>query len=258
MDSLNVALLQTSLEWENPKLNKTKFEQMLNDMEADLVVLPEMFTTGFSMNPEGLAESDDIYKWMGEQTQRGNFAIYGSVMFRQADSFVNRGIFMRPDGSFDIYDKRHTFTLAGEEKVYDRGEEQRLVKYKGWTFNLQICYDLRFPVWSRNTAGYDVLLYVANWPKPRTEAWDALLKARAIENMAYCIGVNRVGKDGNDMPYAGHSQAYDVLGNPMLSEHWEEEGVKKVTLSRKHISENRNRFKFLQDRDNFTLQRRSR
>lgn len=254
MESLEIALIQTSLEWENPAKNKTNFKQKLREISADLVVLPEMFTTGFSMKPEGQAETEEIYVWLEEQARNGNFAIYGSTMFKKGDSFVNRGIFMFPDGTHRTYDKRHTFTLAGEEKVYDRGQEQVIVTYKNWKFNLQICYDLRFPVWSRNTQDYDVLLYVANWPQPRTKAWDALLQARAIENMAYCVGVNRVGADGNGMPHSGHSQAYDVLGEPILEENWETEGVKKVTLSRKHIKENRQRFKFLQDRDQFSLQ----
>jgi predicted amidohydrolase len=255
MEELQVTLVQTQLHWEQPAENLAMFKNKLESISADsdLIVLPEMFTTGFSMNPDGLASQTEIYAWVHELSKKCDAAIYGSVMFKDGDSFLNRGIFMRPDGQKDVYDKRHTFTLAGEEKVYDRGNHRTTVEYLGWKINLQICYDLRFPVWSRNTDDYDLILYVANWPQPRVNAWDALLRARAIENMSYCIGVNRVGKDGNQMPYVGHSQCFDPLGAALITEAWEEEGMKHVTLSRKHITETRKKLRFLNDRDRFTL-----
>jgi len=253
---LKVTLIQTELVWENPQANLDNFEAELIKLYAstDLVILPEMFTTGFSMNPENLASDSSIYDFLKTHAQAGNFAIYGSVMFlNHQGGYVNRGIFMKPDGDFALYDKRHTFTLAGEEKVYDRGNKPTLVQYKNWKFNLQICYDLRFPVFSRNTQDYDVVIYVANWPVPRIAAWDALLKARAIENMAYCIGVNRVGTDGTGMDYNGHSQVYDVLGSPLSEQPWEHKGVKSFILDKNHINKYRSKLKFLQDRDSFNL-----
>ncbi len=222
--------------------------------KTDLVILPEMFTTGFSMNPQNLSHGSEIYDYLKTESHKGGFAIYGSVMFKtENNNYVNRGIFMRPDGDFTLYDKRHTFTLAGEQNVYDRGGAPVIAEFKDWKFNLQICYDLRFPVHSRNTQDYDVLLYVANWPVPRVNAWDALLKARAIENMAYCIGVNRIGTDGTGMDYCGHSQVYDVLGNEMLGHPWKFEGIQTVTIEKSHIEKYRSKLKFLQDRDRFTL-----
>jgi predicted amidohydrolase len=254
--TLKVTLIQTELIWEEPLKNMHAFDQKLEILygNTDLVILPEMFTTGFSMKPDGIASSYSIYDWMKDHAMAGDFAIYGSVMFlKDSGSYCNRGIFMKPDGDFTIYDKRHTFTLAGESNVYDAGEKPVIANYKDWKFNLQICYDLRFPVYSRNVQDYDVVLYVANWPVPRVNAWDALLRARAIENMAYSIGVNRVGTDGTGMDYSGHSQVYDVLGHEMIEHPWETEGIQTVTLDKEHIELYRTKLKFLEDRDTFTL-----
>ncbi len=254
---LKVSLIQTDLIWEEPLLNLNAFDKKLQALygKTDLVILPEMFTTGFSMNPTEIAYSYTIYDWMKDHAMAGDFAIYGSVMFKKdTGKYCNRGIFMKPDGDFTIYDKRHTFTLAGESKVYEAGGNPVIAHYKDWKFNLQICYDLRFPVYSRNTLDYDVIIYVANWPVPRVNAWDALLKARAIENMAYSIGVNRVGTDGTGMDYSGHSQVYDVLGHELITDHpWEKEGIQTVELDKKHITLYRDKLKFLEDRDGFTL-----
>lgn len=254
-DSLKVSPIQSNLIWEHPAANKKQFDQDLMSLygETDLVVLPEMFTTGFSMNPEKHASDDTIYEYLKQHTSQGNFAIYGSTMFKDGDRYVNRGIFMCPDGNHTIYDKRHTFTLAGEHQVYDAGMAPVIASYKGWKFNLQICYDLRFPVFARNTQDYDVLMYVANWPVPRVNAWDALLKARAIENMSYAIGVNRIGTDGTGMDYCGHSQIYDVLGTELIAHPWETSGIKTVELSKFHISKYRSKLRFLEDRDDFKL-----
>ena len=159
---------------------------------------------------------------------------------------------MFPDGNFKQYDKRHTFTLAKENETYSAGKERLLIAYRGWKICPLICYDLRFPVWARNTEDYDLLIYVANWPKTRIHAWDVLLQARAIENMAYCAGINRTGLDGNGYEYTGHTNVYDVLGAPLL-EISETEFTKIITLDKEKLQETRNKLKFLQDRDHFTL-----
>jgi predicted amidohydrolase len=255
--TLKISLIQTPLVWEDPLANLHAFDKKLEALygTTDLVIIPEMFTTGFSMKPENIASSYSIYDWMKDHAVAGDFAIYGSVMFlKDSGQYCNRGIFMKPDGDFTIYDKRHTFTLAGESNIYDAGGKPVLAIYKDWTFNLQICYDLRFPVFARNVQDYDVVIYVANWPVPRVNAWDALLKARAIENMAYCIGVNRIGTDGTGMDYSGHSQVYDVLGHEMIQHPWETEETQTVTLDKEHIKLYRAKLKFLEDRDAFTLE----
>lgn len=252
---LKVSIIQTDLVWENPKENLDRFSEKLETLygKTDLVVLPEMFTTGFSMKPEGLACDVGIIDYLKGHAGKGDFAIYGSVMFHEEDTYVNRGFFTRPDGSFTSYDKRHTFTLAGEHDVYKRGEQPVIAEYLGWKFNLQICYDLRFPVFARNTQDYDVIIYVANWPVPRVNAWNALLKARAIENMSYSIGVNRVGTDGTGMDYNGHSQVYNVLGHELISHPWVNEGVESVGIHKSEIEKYRSKLRFLEDRDLFTL-----
>lgn len=250
-----VSLLQADLIWEDPEANKEAFTTQLQSLydKTDLVILPEMFTTGFSMNPQEYANDSSIYDYLESHASKGNYAICGSVMFKEDNRYVNRGIFMKPDGSYTTYDKRHTFTLAGEHEVYDAGKTPVITTYLGWKFNLQICYDLRFPVFARNTQDYDVIIYVANWPVPRVNAWDALLKARAIENMSYAIGVNRVGTDGTGMDYCGHSQVYDVLGNELFQHPWEDSGIQTVELSKPHITKYRSKLRFLEDRDDFKL-----
>ena len=211
----------------------------------------------FSMNAETLAEpfNGPTLQWMQEQSQKTGAAITGSVIIKEAGNFYNRLLWVEGNSVLHLYDKKHTFTLAGEGKVYTAGTQKLIIAYKGWKICPMVCYDLRFPVWARNTEGYDLLLYVANWPKKRTAAWDALLKARAIENMAYCMGVNRVGLDGNDHAYAGHSAIYDVLGTQISSKNNDEvEFMETVTLSKEHIEETRNQLQFLNDRDHFTLE----
>lgn len=253
---IRIHLLQLDLIWESPVENQEVISLQLKELyrQTDLVVLPEMFTTGFSMNPQGIASDAAIIDYLAQHAKQGGFAIYSSVMFQEKWVYVNRGFFMRPDGSYDYYDKRHSFTLAKEHQVYTSGKNPVIATHLGWKFNLQICYDLRFPVFSRNTQDYDVLLYVANWPVPRIAAWDALLKARAIENMAYAIGVNRVGTDGTGMEYTGHSQVYDVLGEPLLDHPWTTAGTQQVELNKDQITRWRRKLKFLDDRDSFTLE----
>ena len=253
---LKIALVQSPLFWEDPERNRKMFSKKLDAFsnEVDLIVLPEMFTTAFTMYPKNINEKEGIrtVEWMQRQAAKKNAALVGSIVFQEDGKYFNRLYFVEPDGGINTYDKRHTFTLAGEDKVYNAGEKKVLVKYKGFRFYPLICYDLRFPVWSRNTENYDALLYVANWPKLRIAAWDTLLKARAIENMAYCIGVNRIGRDDTGHEYVGHSAVYDCLGEQLVFS--EKETILQVTLSREHIETTRNKLKFLDDRDHFILE----
>ncbi|MDC8002174.1 amidohydrolase [Aequorivita todarodis] len=253
---LKITLVQSELIWENASANRELFSKKFQTFEGetDLIVLPEMFTTGFSMNAKKLAEPNDgdSLNWMISEARKHNCAITGSVIISENDKFYNRLFFVLPDGTYEKYDKKHTFTLAKENETYTAGKERLIVNYKGWKICPLICYDLRFPVWSRNTEDYDVLIYVANWPKVRTVAWDTLLRARAIENMSYCVGVNRVGFDGNDHEYVGHSAVYDVLGKQVSPSAFDE-FIETVTLSKEHIESNRKHLQFLNDRDKFTL-----
>ena len=232
-----------------------KFEGIVQSAnDVDLIVLPEMFTTGFSMTPEQIdsRHQNDTVDWMRQQALKLNTAITGSIIASDDGKYFNRLYFVTAEGLVQTYDKRHTFTLAGEDMVYEKGDKRLIIDYRGFRICPMICYDLRFPVWSRNTEDYDVLLYVANWPAPRILAWDTLLKARAIENMAYCIGVNRVGVDENGLEYIGHSAVYDSLGETLA--YSESEGVIKVELDHQHLADTRNNLKFLQDKDTFNLQ----
>lgn len=252
---LKVAIIQSSLIWENPEKNRENFSKKLDSITSniDLVVLPEMFTTAFTMTPWNVAnaEGEETVRWMQAEAEKKNVAITGSMVYFADGHHYNRLWFVEPDGKSSFYDKRHTFTLAGEDKIYNRGTEKIIIDFKGFRICPLICYDLRFPVWARNTDNYDVLIYVANWPQPRINAWDALLKARAIENMAYVIGVNRVGTDINGHNYPGHSTINDALGNPLVFSG--DETILYATLSKRHISEAREKLKFLDDRDHFSL-----
>lgn len=247
-------MIQAPLVWENPQANRDYFSERLKGTNADLVVLPEMFSSGFTMLPQRVAEpmSGDTVLWMQDMAITHQTAIVGSVVITEGDKFYNRLLFVFPSGSIQYYDKRHLFTLAGEDKSYTSGFEKLIVDYRGWKICPLICYDLRFPVFSRNTENYDLLLYVANWPKVRTNAWDALLKARAIENMSYVVGVNRIGQDANGHDYIGHSQIVDALGH-YLVEPAEHEAIFSAELDLAHVQETRNKFAFLNDRDQFTV-----
>jgi predicted amidohydrolase len=253
---MKIALIQTSLAWENPIENRSHLSQKINGFieEVDLIVLPEMFTSGFTMNPKTVAETmqGETIAWLQHLAKAKNCAITGSLVILENGNFYNRLVFVFPDGAIQTYDKRHLFTLAGEDKVYTSGTEKLIVDYKGFKICLLICYDLRFPVFSRNVDDYDVLIYLANWPKPRVYAWDILLKARAVENMCYTIGVNRIGKDNNEYDYVGHSQAVNFLGNYIL-EPQEAEGVFRVELDKKQLLDTRKKLAFLEDRDKFEL-----
>ena len=256
-EQLKIAFIQSDLVWENPKKNRTLFSEKIKGItqEVDIILLPEMFTTGFTMNASKVAEAMDgkTIAWMRKKAFKTGAAVMGSIIVLEDNKFYNRLIFMEPSGDMQYYDKRHTFTLANENKVFTAGDKKLILDYKGWKLCPLICYDLRFPVWSRNIEGYDVLLYVANWPKPRIQAWDILLKARAIENMCYCIGVNRVGMDEAQNEYSGNSAVYDVLGNAITPLKPNRECVEIAALDKKHISFYRNKLKFLGDRDSFSL-----
>ena len=255
---LTIALIQTDLVWENPEQNRLRFTEKINSIPdaVDLIVLPEMFTSGFTMNAETVAETmgGNTIVWLQRLAKDRNAAITGSIVIKEDGDFYNRLLFVRPNGHVERYDKRHTFTLAGEHKVYKAGEEKVIIEYLGWYICPLICYDLRFPVWARNIEGYDLLLYVANWPKPRINAWDTLLRARAIENMSYCIGVNRIGLDATGHAYSGHSAVYDVLGRQLGAIPKGKEAIEIVTLEKNHIQKYREKLGFLDDMDRFNLE----
>jgi predicted amidohydrolase len=253
---MKIALIQSSLFWENPTANQNYFDEKINEIieKVDVIVLPEMFTTGFTMNPSDVAETmqGETIHWLQSLAKAKNSAITGSLIIKENNNYYNRLVFVFPSGEIQFYDKRHLFTLAGEDKVYTSGKEKLIVDYLGWKICPLICYDLRFPVFARNTDDYDVLIYMANWPKTRINAWDILLKARAVENMCYTIGVNRIGLDNNNYEYVGHSQAVDFLGNYVLEPH-ENEGVSIVTLNKEKLLETRIKLGFLNDSDAFEL-----
>ncbi|WP_339837746.1 amidohydrolase [uncultured Flavobacterium sp.] len=253
---MKIALFQTNLVWENPKSNRTFIEEyfMSEDDEFDLFVLPEMFTTGFTMNPENVAETmqGETISWMKSLALKKNCAVCGSLVVSENNSFYNRFIFVHPNGKIDFYNKRHLFSLAGEHQKYAKGTKKVIIDYKDWKICPQVCYDLRFPAFSRNHENYDLLLYVANWPKPRTNAWDILLKARAIENLCYVIGVNRIGFDENNHEYIGHSQVLDELGNQILDTE-DNLGVFIVELDKNKMLETRNKLNFLSDKDQLEI-----
>lgn len=253
---MKIALVQTNLIWENPTENRSHLAQKITGFneEVDLIVLPEMFASGFTMNPKSVAETmkGETVAWLQHLAKAKNCAITGSLVIQENGRFYNRLIFVYPDGELKTYDKRHLFTLAGEDQVYTAGKEKLVINFKGFKICPLICYDLRFPVFSRNVEDYDVLLYVANWPKPRINAWDILLKARAVENMSYAIGVNRIGMDENKLEYTGHSQAIDFLGNYVL-EPQESDGVFIIKLDKEKLLETKIKLGFLKDQDSFQL-----
>ena len=263
---LTVATIQADLAWEDKATNLEKFQEKIEALspEVELVILPEMFTTGFSMSPQGLAESadGDTIAWMKKLSQHKNIVIVGSIIAKENDAYYNRLICMLPTGSYGIYDKRHLFSFAGEGNQYSSGSKRLIASLKGWKINLQICYDLRFPVWARQQmkAGkaddiipeYDILVYVANWPERRIHAWRTLLCARAIENQCYVIGVNRVGKDGNDIYHNGSSMIIGPLGQ-VLYHAEDREDVCEITLSKEELNDIRGKFSFLKDGDDFSI-----
>lgn len=257
MESLRITAIQTALHWENPQANYSMFEEKFSSIHhTDLVVLPEMFTTGFSMNTSrAIQPGYDPLKWMKHQAYTRGFALVGSYMVEENGKFFNRLSFVSPEGEVISYEKKHLFTLAGEQHHYTSGNRQVIVSYKGWKLALMICYDLRFPVWCRRTSifNYDAIIFTANWPDRRSHAWRTLLLARAIENQSYVIGVNRVESDGSGVIHSGDSAIIDPLGKYICLAHPFEETVLQATIYKTELNEIRERLPFFDDRDEFDL-----
>ena len=257
-NELHVVGIQADLVWENPTENIAFFEEKINTLSknTDLVVLPEMFTSGFTMNPEKVAEkmNGNTVSWMQKMASENEIAICGSLVIKENEKYYNRLIFVHPTQKIETYDKRHSFTLAGEDKVYSSGLEKLIVVYKGWKICPLVCYDLRFPVWARNTENYDLLIYVANWPFARIKAWETLLKARAIENMSTVIGLNRTGVDANNYKYSGSSVIVDYFGEEISNLQSSEVGIVKATLVKTEQDRIRKKLGFLNDKDSFKIE----
>ena len=261
IQDLTISLIQADLHWEEIDANLAMFEELIWSIDnTDLIILPEMFTTGFSMNAEKLAEppGGKTFKWMRRLAAQCQTSVTGSCIVKEKRRYFNRLYFVYPDGASLQYDKKHTFNLAKEGETYTPGSERLILEYKGWKIHPLICYDLRFPVWARSRKSegslyeYDLLLYVANWPDTRINAWDALLKARAIENLSYCVGVNRVGTDAVAKDYNGHSGIYSAKGDELAFSDGEEK-VLTVTLSAEELLTYRKDSPFQEDADDFSL-----
>lgn len=275
MQNLSVTLIQTNLFWENPTANLANLEEKIAQVSlpTDLIILPEMFNTGFTMDVKAVGEPMNFitFKWMKQQSKRTQAVITGSFIVKEGAQYFNRLIWMRPDGSFETYDKRHLFRMGGEHHNFSAGSHRLIVELKGWRICPLICYDLRFPVWSRNfqkekkskeedenvipdtsSLNYDLLIYVANWPAVRSQVWDTLLQARAIENQSFCIGVNRVGSDGMGLNYTGNSAVIDFKGNLIFYQK-DSEIINCQILNKKDIDDFRAKFPAYLDADNFEI-----
>jgi len=263
MQDLKITVVQSSIAWENPEANYKNYEALLSGLQedTDLVVLPEMFSTGFSMSSARLAEKMEgkTLSWMATMAEKLSAVITGSLVIEDNDAYYNRMIWMMPDGRMQYYDKKHLFRMAGENKCYQPGVISPIFSLNGWKIKPFICYDLRFPVWCRNRFSaekgysYDLALFVANWPEARKDPWVSLLKARAIENLAYVAGVNRVGVDGNGISYSGNSAVFCYKGTELSSITEHEETIQQLNLSFSELHAFRNSFPAGQDADNFEL-----
>jgi len=258
MSTLIITGIQSSLHWEDKEANLQMFEEKIFSISqpTEIVVLPEMFSTGFSMQPKKLAEPMDgeTVEWMKRIAAKKKIILTGSVIIEEDRNFYNRLVWVLPNGQIGYYDKRHLFAYGDEDQHYTAGKKRLIASVKGWKINLMVCYDLRFPVWSRQQGDfeYDVLIYVANWPERRVHAWTTLLRARAIENQSYVIGVNRTGDDGNKIPYTGESMAVNPMGEILYHKN-DEEDVFTVTLDRSDLEKTREKFPFWKDADQFTI-----
>lgn len=257
MEAIKITIFQAYLFWENAEKNLQNLGLRLSALKGktDLILLPEMFNTGFTMNVEKCAERMDgmTMGWMYDTAKSFDCVVAGTLIIEEEGKFYNRFVWMSPDGSFVHYDKRHLFGMAGEDKVFTPGNSRIMLKLKGWKICPMICYDLRFPVWSRNQEeGYDLLVYTASWPDKRSAHWRALIPARAIENQAFVIGVNRVGHDGNEVYYSGGSMCISPLGDVVYYKP-EDEDLYTFTLNPKDLENAREQFPFLQDADKFTI-----
>ncbi len=263
MQNLIVSLIQSDLIWEDRAQNLTNFTQQIRAIEeaTDLILLPEMFTTGFAMEPQKLAEpmGGPTMQWMHRMATENNCVLAGSFIIKENNNFFNRLIWMRPNGSYEYVDKKHLFTFAGENKHYTPGNRKIIVEIKGWKIMPLICYDLRFPVWSKNRHDsekgfdYDCMINVANWPDKRSHVWRILLMARALENQAYVIGINRIGTDGNNIGYSGDSAVISPKGENLSNIAPNKEQVETVVLSRCELDSFRDNFKVWADWDRFKI-----
>ena len=264
--SLTLTIIQTDISWENKEANLQMLERKIHSIvdKAEIIILPEMFSTGFSMNAAELAENMEgpTINWMRRIAASNNIILTGSVIIRENEQFFNRLIWMLPNGQLGYYDKRHLFAFGGEDLYYSSGQKRFIASVKGWKINLQICYDLRFPVWARQSSAaleqnpefpeYDLLIYVANWPERRNIAWKTLLRARAIENQCYAVGVNRVGNDGNNIYHSGDSMIIDPVGEILYEKH-NDEDVYTYTLTAETLTKARSKFPFWKDADKFNI-----
>ena len=258
MQELRISIVQTNIVWENKQENLRLLRDKLQTLHGttEIVVLPEMFSTGFSMNSRKLAEPisgetiQTLKKWAGEF----QFAITGSFICSEQGSYYNRAFFITPEGEEYYYDKRHLFRMGHETEHFTPGNRRPIIRYRGWNILLLVCYDLRFPVWSRNTSNeYDLLIYVANWPIPRRKVWDILLQARALENISYVCGVNRIGKDGRDIPHSGGSVVYSPKGEVLATVPNNEEAIATASLNLSSLQEFRLKFPAWKDADEFVI-----
>lgn len=256
MHDLTVATIQSKIIWEDIEANLTLFGDKINSIESnvDLIILPEMFTTGFSMNTSLAEEMDGrTVNWIIDKAKQKNCCILGSAIITENGKFYNRMLVAKADGEILTYDKRHLFTFAGEQNYYSRGEKQVTFELKSWRICPLICYDLRFPVWSRNTSEIDLYIYVANWPEVRKKPWSNLLISRAIENLSYVIGVNRIGVDGTNKDYSGNSAIIDFKGDEISKIPESQNHIEILTLNKENLTDFRAKFPALEDGDLFTI-----
>jgi omega-amidase len=264
MQDLRITVVQSDLHWEDVEANLAMFEEKVWQIgnTTDVIVLPEMFTTGFTMNAPKLAEMMNMrtFKWMKQMADQTGALMLGSYIVKTHDRYYNRLLWMEPGGNYKTYDKRHLFRMADEHKTYTPGESMLISTWKGWRICPLICYDLRFPVWSRNTwdvsarrLAYDVNIFVANWPTTRIDAWNTLLRARAIENLSYVVGVNRVGQDGHGIEHNGHSSIISPKGEAIFSTEGSET-TKTIELSANSLEAFRDRFPAHLDADDFSIE----
>lgn len=255
MEKLKISLVQSDLYWEDIEKNLQHFTELTQDIETDVLVFPEMFTTGFTNASEQLAVQMDSLpiKWMQELSNKLDALLIGSMIIEENGHYYNRLLAAFPDGNLQTYDKRHLFSLVGENDFYAAGAEKLVINYKGWKISPLICYDLRFPAWCRNTEMEEIIIFIANWPEKRQKHWNLLLNARAIENQSYVVGVNRIGEDGSGIPHNGMSAVYDFWGNEIILAN-DLLGVFTTEVSKIKLKEHRERFGFWKDRDTFEIQ----
>jgi predicted amidohydrolase len=257
MDLLRISLVQFEVVWENPLANKLKLESLLAPLkgQSDLILLPEMFTTGFSMNVRELSESmeGDTVKWMRELANKSGSALAGSLVIEEDHHYYNRYLFVTPSGEINYYDKKHLFSMGAENQYFNPGNKRVIVDYSGWRIALFVCYDLRFPVWCRSIKDADLMLFTANWPDARKIVWQTLIKARAIENQLYVAGVNRIGKDGAGINYSGDSLIIDPKGNVLCDLAGPRELVATTTISLQELNGFRDKFPLFRDADSFDI-----